>query len=209
MIFSPYELHKTIVNSDAPYNRIVIQIRSEIYKKDSKYNKLFSFFKNLQFGKIGMIKKEDLSNTKTQEYIELLSQIRTDCSEEIIPLLLPFLELIKTAIENGIVTNELQKKEISNAVLKYINDNLSSDLMPDRIADKFHISRSKLDKMFRQQFNTSVWNYITRKRIKYAQALLKAGEKPTVTAIKCGFRDYTTFYKAYKARFGVSPRDIC
>ncbi len=208
MIFSPYELHKTIVNSDMPYNRIVIQIRSETFQKDSDYNKLFSFFKNLQFGKIGMLKKEKLQYTDMPKYIEELSRIHTDSSEEIIPLLFPFLELVKIAIENGAVTNENPKKEISSAIIKYINDNLSSDLItPDKIAEKFHISRSKLDKLFRNKFNTSVWNYITRKRIKYAKALIQSGEKPTTVAAKCGFKDYTTFYKAYKARLGVSPKE--
>ncbi len=207
MIFSPYELHKTIVNSDTPYNRIVIQIRSETFEKDSDYNKLFSFFKNLQFGKIGMLKKEHLQNTEIPQYIDGLKKISTDSTEEIIPLLFPFLDELKTAIENGIVTNEPQKKEIANAIIKYINDNLSQDLAPDLIADKFHISRSKLDKMFRERFDTSVWNYITRKRIKYAKSLLKTGKKPTKVAVMCGFNDYTTFFKAYKSRCGVSPKE--
>ena len=118
-----------------------------------------------------------------------------------------FLSLLKTAIEDGAVINEQQKKEISNAVLKYINDNLSGDLTPDSIACKFNISRSKLDKMFRERFDSSVWNYILKKRIKYANSLLKSGEKPTKVALTCGFNDYTTFFKAYKARYGVSPKD--
>ena len=37
--------------------------------------------------------------------------------------------------------------------------------------------------------------------------MLTDGEKATKVYQRCGFRDYVTFYRAYKAKFGVSPKD--
>ena len=42
-----------------------------------------------------------------------------------------------------------------------------------------------------------------------AKKYLKKGHHPTSVYLECGFNDYSTFYRAYKARFGASPtKDI-
>ena len=207
MIFTPYELHKTIINSDSLYDRIVIQIRSDSFSDDAAANKIFAFLKNMNFGEVNLIKKTESQGTKISDYIKALADIRSDNLNEIIPFLLPLLSEIKLLIEKRASPKEPEKIEISAEIIKYINENLSSELVPDEIADRFHISRSKLDKLFRKSFDTSVWSYIIRKRLHFAQELIKSGERPTSVAAKCGFKDYTTFYKAYKAKFGLSPKE--
>ena len=39
-----------------------------------------------------------------------------------------------------------------------------------------------------------------------ARELLRQGQKPTDICSACGYRDYTTFYRAYTSYFGHSPR---
>ena len=53
----------------------------------------------------------------------------------------------------------------------------------------------------------SVWDYVVLKRLLYAKALLGNGETPAAACAKCGFRDYSPFFRAYKAQFGVSPKE--
>ncbi len=50
-----------------------------------------------------------------------------------------------------------------------------------------------------------IHDYINVKRLIIAQELLKQGKKPTDIYEKCGFHDYSTFFRAYKSRFGISP----
>lgn len=53
----------------------------------------------------------------------------------------------------------------------------------------------------------TAWNYILNKRVYRAMQLIHAGMSPHETATAVGFRDYTTFYKAFQ-KIGVSPPTI-
>ena len=54
---------------------------------------------------------------------------------------------------------------------------------------------------------SSMWAYIKRKRLLLAKELLTGGENPYLVYEKCGFNEYSSFYRAYKAEFGVSPKE--
>jgi AraC-like DNA-binding protein len=40
-----------------------------------------------------------------------------------------------------------------------------------------------------------------------AQREISFGAKPTDVYVKCGFSDYSTFYRAYKNQFGKPPSE--
>lgn len=92
------------------------------------------------------------------------------------------------------------------AVIAYINSHLSETMSVESLCQRFFISRSQLNRLFRKMTGASVWDYVVAKRLMYAKMLLEAGETPAVACQKCGFNDYSPFYRAYKARYGVSPR---
>ena len=69
------------------------------------------------------------------------------------------------------------------------------------------ISKSQLNRKFRNVTGSTVWEYITAKRLILAKELLVRGEKPTSVYTKCGFNDYTSFYRAYKTKFLHSPKN--
>ena len=41
----------------------------------------------------------------------------------------------------------------------------------------------------------------------FPKELLLGGENPYRVYEKCGFNEYSSFYRAYKSEFGVSPKD--
>ncbi|MBQ1265091.1 MAG: helix-turn-helix transcriptional regulator [Oscillospiraceae bacterium] len=90
-------------------------------------------------------------------------------------------------------------------IMKYISQNLQQKLSLEQLCAQFYISKTHLNRLMRQSTGTTVWEYITVKRLFLAREKIMAGERPTEVYAACGFSDYTTFYRAYKQHFGVSP----
>ena len=51
----------------------------------------------------------------------------------------------------------------------------------------------------------SIYRYILTRRILLAQQLIQKGAKPHLACEQSSFTDYTSFYRAFKARTGKSP----
>jgi AraC-like DNA-binding protein len=94
---------------------------------------------------------------------------------------------------------------ILSKALRFINENLCTLGGIDEIASHLFVSESYLFRLFRDELHRSPKRYIMDKRLLLAERLLAEGEKPTVVAEKCGFLDYTVFYRNYKGFFGRAP----
>lgn len=92
-------------------------------------------------------------------------------------------------------------------IINFVNLHYSEDLSLDLLAEKFYVSKFHLSHAFNRQVGTSLYRYIQRKRLLIARQLLAQGQKPSVVSSACGFSDYTCFYRAFKAEYGISPRE--
>ena len=90
-------------------------------------------------------------------------------------------------------------------IVRYLNDHLTEELTLDGIAEHFYLSRSQLCRVFREGTGSGVMEYIRIKRLMAAREQIASGIPAGRAAIACGFSDYSSFYRAYKDRFGVSP----
>ena len=98
------------------------------------------------------------------------------------------------------------EKLLVSQLIDYINKNLYEPLSLSRLSDKFFLSQSQLNRLFKKATGTSVWEYITIKRLIAARNRIRVGEHSGKVCISCGFKDYSSFYRMYKNRFGVSPK---
>ena len=96
---------------------------------------------------------------------------------------------------------------ILTRALAYINENLFTITDVEQIAQALYISPSNLYYLFRTSLHQTPKKYITEKRLLAAQRKIFAGNKPTEVYKECGFRDYTTFYRSYTARFSRAPSE--
>jgi len=92
-------------------------------------------------------------------------------------------------------------------ILHFINDNLASDLSIDRIAETFYLSKYYMMRLFKQETGYTIGNYISSKRLLLAKELLLSGTSAAEACYDCGYKDYSTFSRAYKSFFGESVRD--
>jgi AraC-like DNA-binding protein len=92
-------------------------------------------------------------------------------------------------------------------VMAYIQQNFQSpDVYANSIAEIFHMSRSAVYSLVREQTGQSLNEYLEALRVGEALWLLKATEMTVAEiAAACGYNSANTFYKVFKKRFGLSP----
>ena len=93
-----------------------------------------------------------------------------------------------------------------NAILSYVNLNLTEELTIGKLASHFYLSSSYLCRIFKDETGTTINRYITAKRITRAKELLSEGYSVTETCGMCGFQDYSNFLKAFTKAVGISPK---
>ncbi len=122
-------------------------------------------------------------------------------------------ELSHNAVrKSGVISEHKTKKnggaELLNAVIDYVGENLNmiSDL--SFIEAVFHYSNSHVNRIFRDTLGVSVWQYITAKKLDLAYNLIAEGHSVKAAASRCGFGDYSVFYKSFVKHFNISPSAV-
>jgi AraC-like DNA-binding protein len=92
--------------------------------------------------------------------------------------------------------------------MQHIAENLSTELSLADIADKLFVSKYYLSHAFSREVGVSVYRYIMLRRLLLARQMLLDGEAAGQVCRSCGFADYTSFYRAFKSEYGISPREF-
>ena len=98
--------------------------------------------------------------------------------------------------------------EVIPQVIRYITEHYNEAVTLDDIAAKFFISKSYLSRHFKAYTNATVYAYIMALRITHARRMIREGVPAVEAGRNCGFSDYSTFYKAFKAQTGMSPHQF-
>lgn len=98
-------------------------------------------------------------------------------------------------------TNNLVSK-----VVDYIDEHFTEPgLTVDDIRSSVYVSQGYLSRIFKSYTGSSIYNFLTYKRLVYAKELLTGEETVLNACIACGFTDYTSFLKSFKKAFGMTP----
>ena len=76
----------------------------------------------------------------------------------------------------------------------------------EELCAALYVSRSTLQRAFHEALGVSPMRYASLRRLLRAQTMIALGDTPTAVSEALGYRDYSAFYRAYRARFGHSPR---
>lgn len=93
-------------------------------------------------------------------------------------------------------------------ILRYINSHLPDSLSVDTLAGMCYLSRYYFMRRFKDVTGYTVHGYITLKRMTEASRLLSAGMSAAQAAAAVGFTEYSTFLRAFRRQFGVSPAEF-
>lgn len=94
-----------------------------------------------------------------------------------------------------------------DGILSYINQHLDESISLEQIAEQFYLSTSYVCRIFKAATGTTINQYMIAKRISKAKELLRDGMSAADVAVRCGFGDYSNFYKAFIKSTKVSPKN--
>ena len=78
----------------------------------------------------------------------------------------------------------------------------------DALARRFFISRYYLMHRFKAVTGYTVHQYISQKRLLRAGELIRSGVPVMKAAEQVGFTEYSTFLRAFRSTFHMSPREF-
>lgn len=115
---------------------------------------------------------------------------------------------ISRALEEGSGSMQAEKPELLDRVMIYIEDHLSEKITLEGTAGHFYVSVSTITQLFRQKMGTSFYRCVTQRRLIAAKTRIEQGESLEAVSRAVGFADYSSFYRAFKKEYGISPREF-
>lgn len=215
LLIRPMQLHQPIFDGKSGnYERIVLWLDSNFMEQFGLAGEpLSACFHAAAPGHAGLLRPDEHVRHKLHYLLELLLQEMqvNDYGHEI--SCLGYLSLILSQLCR-LSIQEPQEVETSNSsqviynILEYINENFREDLSLDSLANQFFISKYHLSREFTKVTGSSVHQYVTQRRLITAKQMMSEGVSTTSVCQHCGFGDYSSFYRAFKRAYHISPREF-
>ncbi len=116
--------------------------------------------------------------------------------------------MIKEFKKGTVVETVAAGKNYISDVIMYIVHNLDTHLTTPDIAERFFVSRDKLNRDFKKYAQMSIRSFIMESRMNLAKSLLME-KKMNIREIstRCGFENEKYFYSFFKQNTGLTPKE--
>lgn len=206
-------LHRPVYSSEEECERYVIWFdRSVLHFLEEELIEKLSLTPNHRNPEVLHI---SLKGDDGMKIIKNMAEIETETTHK-----LPFSKTMTTALFYETLVkisrcadqeNRMEPSMFADAMIKdvtdYITNNLTTDLGIDEISGALFISKSYLMHRFKDITGDTIHQFVIRKRLAVASSLIAAGNRINEACISAGFKDYSSFARAFKKSFGKSPRE--
>ena len=209
LIMRPSEVHKVRIISEKPYERYVIQFADSLLDAVDPERYLLKAFWDRPLGQKNRYFPAEFEKMRPMELLDAMCAPAENEQErrlKILSYLYSLLEQLYTAFLKKDDPFSVQRTS-AEKMISYINQHLSDDLSLNLLSERFFLSVSQINRLFKQATGSPVGEYILAKRLMNARSLLREGQPAMEACQKSGFKDYSAFYRSYCKRFGVSPRE--
>ncbi len=104
-------------------------------------------------------------------------------------------------------TGQSAGHDVARSLLLYITEHIEEPISLDMLSKKLFINKYSISRVFSERIGCSLHTYVNALRVELAQNLLRDPSITTSELIaRCGFESERTFYRAFRERCGVTPR---
>ena len=116
------------------------------------------------------------------------------------------IHLYRAVLDKNAKMPKAEKPELLDQVMAYVEGHLSQKITLADVAHQFFVSESTISQTFRNKMGVSFYRCVTQRRLIAAKLLIAEGMLLDFVGQQVGFSDYSTFYRAFKQEYGLSPR---
>ncbi len=208
LIFNSTELHYPTFRSDAEYERIVLHFNPALaHQLSTSRTQLLHRFLSRPQGEGNLIRLPPHEALRCQELALRIQQENqhNDEGDDILAVL--HLAELLVLLNRGANTDD-QLGRLSAYVhqtLSYISATLPRPMSLSDVASALSVDRFYLDKLFRKEMGTTIYNYVLLRRLNLARLLLAQGYSVGDACTGAGFNDYSNFIRTFKKYTGITP----
>ena len=104
--------------------------------------------------------------------------------------------------------NEIGSNDLIYRSVAYVAKNYGSPITLEKMANELGVSKYVLSRMFAKTFHCNFSKYVNGIRLNNAVTELENSQDSiTNISLNCGFESQRTFYRAFKDRFKLTPRE--
>ncbi|HWT26958.1 MAG TPA: AraC family transcriptional regulator [Mobilitalea sp.] len=208
------EIHRPSVLDNSAYERIIIYVSTQFLNtyKDEDYD-LSHCFEQAKKEHSNVLRIPSVDKSKLyQVCIELEHSFADNAFANELYQKILFLEFM-IQLNRTLIANHINYLDsvIGNAkllpILDYINEHLTEDISVEKLAENFYLSRYYLMHFFKEETGYTIGNYITEKRLMLAKNLVQNGSSATDACYQSGFKNYSTFSRAFKKTYNTIPKN--
>lgn len=216
LLIPPGKSHRPLFPKQltSPYERIIIFIDADFWndlcEKEPALN--FSFEQCKKRDNYLLRTNPATANGLYAGFKNILDEIEKKRfgSEVTVPLsvILLMLHISRTYYYLDAASPEAENDSFVDNIIYYIDTNLDKKISLELLADQFLVSKSTVSRLFKQKLDVSFYRCVIQRRLISAKNYILSGVPIHDVWEKCGFSDYSAFYKAFKKEYGISPREF-
>ena len=215
LLIGHHVIHKALIDVSEPYERVILYLDRQFPERAMPAAGLMECFERADKQGRHLLKPGPEDIRRLRELLQTLEQAAGDdqfgaqaLRDTLMVQLLIALNRVSRAGRTADESTAPQYDPKIASTLSYINENLAQPMTVDQLAERVYLSRYHFMRLFKAQTGSTVHAYVRQRRLLFAAHLIRNGVSVNKAAADSGFEEYSTFFRAFRECFGVSPGQL-
>lgn len=207
-ILRPNELHFIKLKQTEKYERKVLHFYPQILESIDPLGSLTTPFLERNLGQENHYQLSDEEEHTVSYNFNRIKEEMNGYGKRLATTicLLELLSILNERKKKGAVRENTAPTDLLlSEIIEYINRNLEKQLTIEHLCITFFLTPYQLNHKFQSAMSLSAKAYIKKKRMIHGNTLILQGIPAQEVALRCGYQDYSSFFRAYKKMFGKAP----